>query len=328
MTDKNIKDYCKNCDVEPPAMKFKCPECEHNPDKEQIFLKDINETGFYCAVDDTERLYLYEVINNTNKEWLKKDSQAKLLIDEWIYDYTDYDDRKVYFTSGNLEATYNNTSTGKVYKIEDTKFKIYGNYGQFLVEDKLTYKEQLARKTQECEKLEDFRTLTRGVFTFGDSDVDDENFIKYLQEYSRSYEEAIDGYYRLTDITGIDYTVHGGADIEEIIKRVDILKQECEELKEKYEALKLENQEGYELVAELKQECEELKEKYDEIKEDRYNLNMEMYTLDRYRKALEEIEEYIKKYECDNCEDFAFGCGDCGTPRDILDIISRAKGEE
>ena len=93
------------------------------------------------------------------------------------------------------------------------------------------YFKQLARKTQECEKLEDFRTLTRDVFTFGDSDVDDENFIKYLQEYSRSYEEAIDGYYRLTDITGIDYTVHGGADIEEIIKRVDILKQECDELK-------------------------------------------------------------------------------------------------
>ena len=89
----------------------------------------------------------------------------------------------------------------------------------------------LRKKTQECEKLEDFRTLTREVFTFGDSDVDDENFIKYLQEYSRSYEEAIDGYYRLTNITGIDYTVHGGADIEEIIKRVDILKQECEELK-------------------------------------------------------------------------------------------------
>ena len=36
MTDKDIKDYCKNCAVEPPAMKFKCPECEHNPDKEQI----------------------------------------------------------------------------------------------------------------------------------------------------------------------------------------------------------------------------------------------------------------------------------------------------
>lgn len=42
MTDKDIKDYCKNCDVEPPAMRFKCPECEHNTDNENIFAKDIN----------------------------------------------------------------------------------------------------------------------------------------------------------------------------------------------------------------------------------------------------------------------------------------------
>lgn len=98
-------------------------------DKAQIFLKDINETGFYCAVDDTERLYIYEVINNVSQEWIKKDPKAKLL-DQWIYDYTDYDDRKVYGTSGNLEC------------------------GQFLVEDKPIYKEQLARKTTECEKYE------------------------------------------------------------------------------------------------------------------------------------------------------------------------------
>lgn len=42
MTDKDIKDYCKNCDVEPPAMRFKCPECEHNTDNENNFAKDIN----------------------------------------------------------------------------------------------------------------------------------------------------------------------------------------------------------------------------------------------------------------------------------------------
>lgn len=42
MTDKDIKDYCKNCDIEPPAMRFKCPECEHNPNNENNFAKDIN----------------------------------------------------------------------------------------------------------------------------------------------------------------------------------------------------------------------------------------------------------------------------------------------
>lgn len=42
MIDKDIKDYCKNCDVEPPAMRFKCPECEHNTDNENIFARDTN----------------------------------------------------------------------------------------------------------------------------------------------------------------------------------------------------------------------------------------------------------------------------------------------
>ena len=39
MTDKDTIDYCKNCSVEPPAMKFKCPECKHNPNKEQAICK-------------------------------------------------------------------------------------------------------------------------------------------------------------------------------------------------------------------------------------------------------------------------------------------------
>lgn len=38
MTGKELKDWCKTCSVEPPAMKFKCSECEHNPDKEQIII--------------------------------------------------------------------------------------------------------------------------------------------------------------------------------------------------------------------------------------------------------------------------------------------------
>lgn len=45
MTDKELKDYCKTCSVEPPAMKFKCPECEHNPDKEQIMIDGCNVGG-------------------------------------------------------------------------------------------------------------------------------------------------------------------------------------------------------------------------------------------------------------------------------------------
>lgn len=43
MTDKkDIKDYCKNCDVEPPAMRFKCPTCKHNPDKKEIIIDGVD----------------------------------------------------------------------------------------------------------------------------------------------------------------------------------------------------------------------------------------------------------------------------------------------
>ena len=114
--------------------------------------------------------------------------------------------------------------------------------------------------------------------------------------------------------------------------------QEREEIKEECEALKLENKELYRILADLKedrklkdkykQECEELKERLVRTEEDlKYQcVDCMNCQSDRYRKALEEIEEYIKEYECDNCEDCAFGCVDCGTPRDILDIINKAKG--
>ena len=174
------------------------------------------------------------------------------------------------------------------------------------------YYKQLARKTQECEQLEDFRTLTREVFTFGDSDVDDENFIKYLQEYSRSYEEAIDGYYRLTDITGIDYTVHGGADIEEIIKRVDILKQECEELKKEKEN-EIQNT----------VEMERLAKSYgQDLMIYKQNKDIEVNSLKDdilfYLKLIKKIETYCNqqnlKYDTTACE--------------ILEIINKAKDGE
>ena len=119
----------------------------------QITIKEITECGFYCSKIDVEHLYIYEVIKNKDEEWLKENPEATLLINEWIYDHTDSDDRKVYTTNGNLIAVCNDSSNCKVYKIEDTKYKIYGNCGQFLIEDKPTYKEQLKRKEQECERL-------------------------------------------------------------------------------------------------------------------------------------------------------------------------------
>lgn len=104
--------------------------------------------------------------------------------------------------------------------------------------------------------------------------------------------------------------------------------QECEQLKEKYEALKLENQEGYEIVDELKQECEELKEELKELKR-QYKLscldceykNMKA-DVNRYRKALEEIEVAIETYSRKHQYSIANDLYN-----QILDIINKAKGE-
>ena len=133
--------------------------------------------------------------------------------------------------------------------------------------------------------------------------------------------------------------------------------QECEQIKEKYEALKLENQEGYEIVDELKHECEELKSKNSILKkslkpfQDEYFKNLETIVIaglakksiritaenTQLREALEEIEELVKSLnenrmcfyddvnDCSNCDMNT----DCNYLRKfkILDIISKAKNE-
>lgn len=69
-------------------------------------IKDIEEVGYYCQVDDIERLVIYEIIENTDQEWLEEDCQATLLIDTWIYDYKDENDRSIYCADGNLLSVY------------------------------------------------------------------------------------------------------------------------------------------------------------------------------------------------------------------------------
>lgn len=123
------------------------------------------------------------------------------------------------------------------------------------------------------------------------------------------------------------------------------IKQKYEHLQEKYEALKLENEEGYEIVDELKHECEELKEENQKLEmqlcndcgeRDDYNIPCKMirdlgYGLqkeieenDRYRKALEEIEEYAKE----NDEMLQGYHHEWANNRQILEIINKAKGGE
>ena len=123
----------------------------------------------------------------------------------------------------------------------------------------------------------------------------------------------VSGCEHLTEIQGCwlstcDYLKHKGNITSKVckynpncyFKQLARKTQECEQIKEKYEALKLENQEGYEIVAELKHECEELKKELNgsekwRIKAESLNekLSIEKY---RYCKALEEIEGIAKNF--------------------------------
>ena len=99
--------------------------------------------------------------------------------------------------------------------------------------------------------------------------------------------------------------------------------QECEQIKEKYEALKLENQEGYEIVDELKHEREQLKSElhlyktwYQAKHGDIRNL------LGSYRRALDEIEKVCLE------DTYTFADGTqirYDSLDDILNIINKAK---
>lgn len=73
---KDIKDYCKNCDVEPPAMRFKCPKCKHNPDKKEIkkYCSGID----YLTCDEVEPC-IYRIANKLQEQLKRKEQECEEL---------------------------------------------------------------------------------------------------------------------------------------------------------------------------------------------------------------------------------------------------------
>ena len=133
---------------------------------------------------------------------------------------------------------------------------------------------------------------------------------------------------------------HSGACsiVTALLKRLARKTQECESLKEEIEVLKdnfdTATRDCNELIEELKQECEELKERLERTEEDLKYQCVDCMNVksDRYRKTLEEIEKYTKKYFCENCEDFntpeySSHCEFCEY-QEYFDIINKAKDGE
>ena len=167
------------------------------------------------------------------------------------------------------------------------------------------YFKQLKRKEQECEKL--------------NNEIIDMNSI---------IEDAA------INLGNKDFTLY---DLPFEIKK---LSQECENLKAEEKYLKQCCQKAGEELAKHSFEYDgkeknlvvqaiELNEKYEELKEDRYNLNMEMYMLDRYRKALEEIEEHYEKVvkNLTTYDDSYDANISIEALHNISDIINKVKGE-
>ena len=114
-----------------------------------------------------------------------------------------------------------------------------------------------------------------------------------------------------------------------LLQLLQAKEQDCEQIKEKCEALKLENQEGYEIVAELKHEYEGLKKQLEtaeewRIKAESLNEKLELKNT-CYRKALEEIEKYCTYMNTFN----KYNKTNKGLNIDeVLKIISKAKDGE
>ena len=133
-------------------------------------LNEITETGFYTGKLDTEGATIFEIIKNTDEDWLKEAPEQTLLINEWTYYDIDEDGRKHYeIYGGNLVAVIN-AEPFDVVKITDTKYTMDVSdptiaskcNGTSMMEDKPTRLEiaeqQLNKLKEKNEKLE--QTLT------------------------------------------------------------------------------------------------------------------------------------------------------------------------
>lgn len=103
-------------------------------------LNKITKKGFYTT-DLKKREIIYEVLENTDENWVKDEPEDILLVDEWSYSHTDTDDIKHYKCDGCMYGVQNADNI-EVEEITDTKYTIYGNSGALMCENKMTYKEK------------------------------------------------------------------------------------------------------------------------------------------------------------------------------------------
>lgn len=257
-------------------------------------LREIKEVGFYHKVNDLERKVIYEIMENADEDWLKEDPEATLLIDTWHYEYKDENDRDRYSVDGNLLTLYLNESDIEVVKIEDTKYKVFGKMGQFLIEDKPTYKELFKHKEKECEELKKEQLEIKKYLG-----ISHKSILERLEELQERREELSEK--NIFYEQALDEIKYQTTELYIGVENKD--RPYCEKI------LNIINK------AKGCNNAESLNEKLD-IKNS------------HYRKALKYIKEIVKI----NCEEICGrkfeDCNDFLCPsKNIIDIINKAKGE-
>lgn len=127
-------------------------------------LGEITEVGFYKEVDGED---IWECFENTDRdeEWRK---DFPLLLDSWLYQYTDEDDRRVYECDGLLYKIGYDYPDLEVEKITDIEYEVTGSMGTTLIEKKPTYKERYLelKKWQEANK---YKALLKEIVKYCNS---------------------------------------------------------------------------------------------------------------------------------------------------------------
>lgn len=139
MTDKELKDWCKTCNVEPPAMKFKCPECEHNTDNENIFARDINVSRKEQIIIDGVEV-LKEKINMCFILLLKNKLETPETIEQTIYEHLDA-----------FVKEWNTQLARKTHECEELK-----DYARRQENQRETYYKEFLKKNRALEEIEEY----------------------------------------------------------------------------------------------------------------------------------------------------------------------------
>lgn len=195
-------------------------------------LGDVTEVGFYKEVNGED---IWECFENTDRdeEWRK---DFPLLLDSWLYQYTDENDRKVYECDGLLYKIGYDYPDLEVEKITDIEYEVIAEFGTTLIEKKPTYKERYL----ELKKYLDTQRPT-GICETCTERANEEadklwKEIKELKRYKFLFEKCREFYLRAQD--SVKELLNDNEDLKDSLKRT-VCQAECFKHKEaeKHKAL-------------------------------------------------------------------------------------------